>query len=440
MPTLKRRQIAAYSAGAFGALLGFTVVPLLFLFYLTEVLKVPPAWAGALLAIPKVADMLLDPWLGRHTDRYAATQGSRGSLLAVSLTTLPVLLVLLFVPMNSLGLNLKLFVLAALLVVQSLLTTVFAVAHTGLAGDLASSIEGRGTLMSARAFGSSAAGLVVSVAAPALVGHFGNGQEGYLGMALVLGFASALLLIVAWRVCGRVPMTAGIEMPTTGRSAGLWNSLMETLSNRQFYSVALMLTLLGAGSGSLIALFPYINQFVLGASPEQLPKILMPVFLALFVGVLVAPKLLRALSQRGAVYLGLGIAMLGLQLLASGTTLPALMMLGSSCFGLGAGILTVLITTLATHSASAPTAGASLGLYLGVLFSAEKLGASAGGVLSGLVLEWAKLAPGTGYSPVRLLAAWYSLPMLTLIGSVVCYWASTRGTSTAGTSSAQQAR
>lgn len=439
MQQLKRRLVAAYSTGAFGALLGFTVVPLLFLYYLTEVVKVPPAWAGALLAIPKVADMLLDPWLGRNTDRYAAKQGSRGSLMAVSLATLPVLLVLLFLPMQSLALELKLVILATLLVAQSLLTTVFAVAHMGLAGDLTRTIEGRGSLMSARAFGSSAAGLAVSVAAPALVGHFGNGPEGYLGMSLVLGFASALLLIVAWRVCGRVPMTAGVETSANVHSAGFLSSLKETLNNRQFYSVALMLTLLGAGSGSLIALFPYINQFVLGASPEQLPRILMPVFLALFVGVLAAPKLLRTLSQRGAVYLGLGIAILGLQLLATGTDQRTLMMLGSASFGLGAGILTVLITTLATHAASAPTAGASLGLYLGVLFSAEKLGASAGGVLSGVVLEWAKLASGPGYSPVKLLAAWYWLPMFALIGSMACYWASTRAKGAGESSSAQKA-
>jgi Na+/melibiose symporter-like transporter len=424
MAGLRRRLVAAYGAGAFGALLGFGVVPLLFLYFLTEVNGLPPAWAGVLLAVPKIADMLLDPWVGRQTDAFAARRGRRGSLLAVSLATLPVLLVLIFVPMTALPLPLRMTLLGLLLVAQSLLTTVFAVAHTALAGDLADTLEARGTLMASRAFGSSAAGLVVSALAPPLVAAFGQGRPGYLGMSLVLAALSAALLTIAWLACRRVPMRTGLPDETPGATVSLLRSLRLSLRNRAFYSVALMLVMLGTGSGALIALMPYVNQFVLGGSPEQLPRLLMPVFVALLCGVLAAPLLLRRLGPGRALLTGVVLATAGTQLLTGGSRSFSWMACGGALFGFGAGLLNVFITTLATHSASvdgdAAGRGRGLGLYLGVLFSAEKLGASAGGVLAGLALDWASLpsASGHAYAADRLASAWYALPTATLLLSL----------------------
>ena len=461
MRRLGRPLIAAYGAGAFGALLGFGVVPLLFLYYLTEVTGLPPVWAGMLLAIPKIADMVLDPLIGRRTDAYAARHGGRGSLLAFSLATLPVLLVLIFMPMTQLPLSLRMTVLGVLLVAQSLLTTVFQVAHTALSGDLTQTLEDRGTLLASRAFGSSVAGLVVSALAPSLVAAFGQGQRGYLGMSAVLAALSAGLLLITWLTCRAAPMRAGVASAIDGKGMHILRALRLSLLNTGFYSITLMLVMIGTGAGTLIALMPYINQFVLGGSPEQLPRLLMPVFVALLTGVVLAPTVLRRLGPGRAMFTSLVFATVGVELLAGGSRTMGVMVCGAASFGFGAGLLNVFITTLATHSATldhgrAETPG--LGLYLGVLFSAEKLGASAGGVLAGLALDWAKSSPivttGAGamkaveaagaasaanaasaasaagaapaaqaaqaalaaaaYDPARLTAAWHWIPMLAL--------------------------
>lgn len=417
---LRAGLVGGYGAGAFGALLGFALVPLLLLYYLTEIAGLPPAWAGVLLALPKVADVVLDPWLGRRSDRVAARTGSRASVLLFSAWVLPLTVVLLFVPLQGLALWLKAGILSVLLIAQSLLTTVFAVAHTALAGDLAPTLHQRGTLMSARAFGSTLAGLVVAALAPGLIALFGDGQRGFFGMGVALAVLSSGLLLLAWRICRGTPMRAGVEAPVPV-PVRLLPALRATLGNRAFYTVAAMLILVGVGTGTLLALMPYINEHVLGRGAAQLPALVVPVFAVLLVGVLLAPRLLRRAGPGGALLVALVVAMMGIAVLAGGGRQPLAMSVGAGAFGFGAGLLTVLVMTLATQAASRSSGGGDgMGLYLGVLFSAEKLGASGSVVLAGIGLDWAGLGEaGAALDLGRLAGLWLWIPMGAMLASLV---------------------
>ncbi|WP_421568887.1 MFS transporter [Stenotrophomonas sp. PD6] len=407
--------LVGYGAGAFGALLGFALVPLLLLYYLTEVAGLPPVWAGVVLAVPKISDLLLDPWLGRKTDAFASANRGRASVLLFSAVVLPLLLVLLFIPLHALPLAARAVVFAILLTTQSLLTTVFAVAHTALAGDIAPTLGARGTLISARSFGATTAGLVVAGVAPALVSRFGNAQPGYLGMGAVLAVASMLFLLLSWLTCRGTPMREGTG-DVAAKTKRLIPALRATLQNRAFYVVAAMLVLIGIGSGSLVALMPYVNQYLLQRTPAELPALMLPVFFVLLAGVLVAPWLLKKAGPGNALLFSLVIALAGIVVLAGGPRRDISMAIGAGLFGLGAGLLTVLILTLATETATrSQAAGESLGLYLGVLFSAEKMGASISVLLTGFGLDWVGVRAGNAPGPTKLGALWLWLPLGALL-------------------------
>ncbi|RFP17873.1 MFS transporter [Duganella sp. BJB488] len=382
-----------FGAGALGATLSSGVVPLLFLFYLTEFAHVPPALAGLLLAIPKFTDVVLDPWLGRWSDRWARRTGSRAALLAANALLLPSMLVLLFIPAGGLPLPLRVSVIGVLLVAQSLIFTVFSVAHTAIASDITDTIAGRSTLMSARALGQTFAGLTVSMLAPQLVGAFGSGAGGYLAMACTLAAASALALGLCWLAVRRTPLAVGVE---TKAAAPLLTALRSTLRNRAFYCVVLILVLLGTSSTALFAALPYANQHLLQAAPEHLSTLLTPIFVALLVGVAAAPALTRRMRPNVVLAAALSTALAGIVWFAAGPRENTSMIAAGVLFGLSCGMLTVLISTLAmeaaTHSSSQ---GESLGLYLGILFSAEKLGQSLGGIVVGFGLEWVGPLQGT---------------------------------------------
>lgn len=408
-----------FGAGALGTSLSFGAVPLLFLFYLTEFAKVPPATAGVLLAVPKLADMVLDPWIGRRTDAVARRMGSRGGLLALGMVVLPALLVLLFVPLQALPLAARVGLLAVLLVFQSLMLTVYTVAHTALASDIAKGVDGRSSLMSARAMGQTLAGLTVSVAAPQLVATFGAGQAGYLGMAAVLGGAALLALAACWLAVRRVKLSAGVE---AGQPTHLWHALRNTLRNQAFYCIAGLLVLLGLSSTALLSGLPYVNKHLLHAGPDNLSVLLTPLFLTVLLGISAAPWLARRARPTvvlgGALILALGsIAWLALAPRGNGA-----IAFGCAVFGLASGVLTVMISTLAIESATHfAKQGESLGLYLGILFTAEKLGQSLGGVALGLGLDW--VGPLQEAPPLqalaRLQALWIGAPAVTLLAALL---------------------
>jgi Na+/melibiose symporter-like transporter len=77
-----------------------------------------------------------------------------------------------------------------------------------------------------------------------------------------------------------------------------------------------------------------------------------------------------------------------------------------------------LITTLAMETATrSSAAGESLGLYLGVLFSAEKLGQSLGGIVIGIGLDWVGTLGAAPDEPSlqRLASLWLAAPALVLV-------------------------
>jgi len=374
----------AYGAGAFGALLCFAPVPLLLLYYLTEFAGISPAVAGIILAIPKFFDLLLDPWIGRTTDRFAAAYRSRAVVILLSSLVLPLSLIVLFAPFRG-PLWMLVLVYAALLVVQSYLITAFSVAHTGLAGDLSEHAETRASLFASRAFGSAIAGLAVSAGAPVLISAFGGKNSGYLAMSLLLAVFSASGLLWCYRMTRGTALNLHVAsasgMERASEKASLWQSLRGTFNNRSFYAVALMLVLIGTGTTCFLALLPYVNKYILVGAADHLAVLLVPIFVALLVGVTLAPGLLRRLGQVRAIACGFFAAASGMLVFWSGLWQASQVLLVSGCivFGLGSGMMTVLISAAAMQVAMAGLSGSTpLGLYLGILFSAEKLGQSGG--------------------------------------------------------------
>jgi glycoside/pentoside/hexuronide:cation symporter, GPH family len=418
-PALSRLVTAGFGAGSLGATLSSSAVPLLFLFYLTEFAHVPPAVAGVLLAIPKFADLVLDPWLGRQTDALARSMGSRSRLIALGTLALPIALVLLFVPVAEFALPVRVALLGVLLVAQSLLQTVFTVAYTALVGDIADGVEGRSTLMSSRAIGQTIGGLAVSMLAPRIVAGFAGRDGGYFGMAIVMGAAALVALGACWLVVRRIPLRAGVERDA---APPLLVALRTTLRNKAFYCIAGILILMGASSAALFSVLPYANQHLLHAGPANLSVLLTPIFLALLLGVAAAPWLARHARPESILGGALLMAAVGVGWLAAGPRATMSMVAGASLFGLSCGALTVLISTLGLQAATQSSSrGESLGLYLGIMFSAEKLGQSLGGIATGFGLDWVGRLDAIANPPSmqRLEALWVGLPTAGLAAALL---------------------
>lgn len=409
-----RFVIAGFGAGSLGSALSAGAVPLLFLYYLTEFARIPPATAGILLAIPKVADLILDPWIGRRSDGLARSVGSRSGILNAAAAAEALLLLLLFVPMTALPLPLRVGLLGLLLVALSLTSTVYTVTHTAIAGDLAGGLGGRSTLMSSRAMGQTVAGLLVSVLAPQLVASFQSFHGGYLAMAVALAAMALAAQGIFWAVVRQVPLSAGIESEAAPL---LLSAIRKTLRNKAFYCIAFILVLMGTGSTALLSALPYANRHILNAGPQNLSLLLSPLFISLLVGVGAAPWLARRVRPGPLMAGAILLALAGIAGIALGAPVTPWVVAGCVLFGMSVGVLTVMVSTLAIEvSTKFAAPGESLGLYLGILFSAEKLGQSLGGIVVGFGLDWVgPLEPGLQTQSLdRLKILWVGAPACTL--------------------------
>ena len=74
----------AFSAGSIGMGVWVTVPGLLLLYFLTDILGVSPLVAGFTLLIPKIADVLLHPFVGHLSDGQRVRRGHRLVLMIVA--------------------------------------------------------------------------------------------------------------------------------------------------------------------------------------------------------------------------------------------------------------------------------------------------------------------------------------------------------------------
>ena len=78
---LPLRALVPFATGSIGMGIWVTVPGILLLYFLTDVLAVPPATAGLALLIPNIADIVLHPWMGRVSDTDRAAAGHRRRLM-----------------------------------------------------------------------------------------------------------------------------------------------------------------------------------------------------------------------------------------------------------------------------------------------------------------------------------------------------------------------
>ena len=91
-----RKEVVGYAIGSVGTG-GFGVLPGLVLsYYLTDTLGVAALLAGLIVTIPKIWDVVIDPFIGNFSDADARRRGSRRPVMLAGAVTLPVCFFLVF--------------------------------------------------------------------------------------------------------------------------------------------------------------------------------------------------------------------------------------------------------------------------------------------------------------------------------------------------------
>ncbi|KAB1905637.1 MFS transporter [Micromonospora sp. AMSO1212t] len=259
--TLPRGPLVGFATGSLGMGVWVTVPGLLLLYFLTDVLAVAPWLAGLTLLLPKIADVLLHPWIGHRCDVEQARRGHRRRLLLAG-CVLPLAFAALFaVPGDLTGAAAAGWV-AVFFVAGNLLFAAYQVPYLATPADLRIGYHERTRLMAFRMVVLTLGILVSGLLAPLLAGGDDATRDGYLRMGVLLAAGMLAAMLVGVAGIGRLRRTAADTVPPHG--PGGWRALAASLRDRQFRWLVGAYLAMSTTTHLVLAGVPYYAEYELG--------------------------------------------------------------------------------------------------------------------------------------------------------------------------------
>ncbi|TMR21561.1 MFS transporter [Nonomuraea turkmeniaca] len=307
--TVSRGVRLGYGVGSFCTATVNAVPGLLLLYYMTNFLAVPAWLAGIVVTAPKVWDLVVNPLVGRWSDRTVSRWGPRRPWLLAGACTLPIAFFLVFAGPPLTGVPAAAYV-AVCFLATATAYALFEVPYKAMPGEMTHDYHERTSLLQWRMVFIAAATAVSGVLAPAIATS--EGEDGTLGSYRLMAATIAVIMLAAmlgsFFGTARAPMTGAPEADhggwreqfaaIKGNPAFLW---LTVLSCTQMLAVSMML-----------AAAPYFATYTIGS-----PQATQTLFAALVGPMLLTMPLWVRLSRR---FGKRGAMITGTLLFAGGTT------------------------------------------------------------------------------------------------------------------------
>ncbi|MEU6708843.1 MFS transporter [Streptomyces wuyuanensis] len=289
---LPRSVRIGYGLGSLGTGTFGTVPGLILLYYLTNVLAVPAAWAGVAVFLPKAWDVLINPLVGAAADRSRVQGGSRRPFLLAGALSLPPLFALVFVAPPVRGAGAAVYV-GVLFTLAATAYAVFQVPYVTMPAEMTEDAAERGRVLGWRVGFLGVAILLSGALAPAIAHAEGDGVGGYRLMGVTVAALLAAGMFGAWYFTGRAPVVARSEAEPSLRA-----QLAAARENEPFRYLLGMWALQALAAGTMLAGVQYFATYTIGAATAVTP------LFACMIGplVLMMPVWNRLTRARGVKY------------------------------------------------------------------------------------------------------------------------------------------
>ncbi|MBF6180025.1 MFS transporter [Nocardia otitidiscaviarum] len=250
----------AFGAGSL-ATATYAVVPgLVLLYYLTNVLGVAPAIAGAVVFLPKLLDLVYNPLVGRLSDVTESRWGPRRPWMSAGMVVFPLGFVTVFhSPFTGVA---AAWWVAGALALTGLGFSAFVVPFGVLPAELGASGAERKSMTAWRMAFLGLAILVAGAVAPLLVEIDGGGQQGYRMMALAMG---GVILLGTCAAVYSARRSVHISARAAPNGAGsLRDALAAARHNRRFGVLFIVFMLTEVVISTALAGLPYVAEQFLG--------------------------------------------------------------------------------------------------------------------------------------------------------------------------------
>ncbi|MEO7753378.1 MAG: MFS transporter [Terracoccus sp.] len=379
-PALTRSVRRGYGLGSVATGSFATVPGLLLLPYLTDHLGVVPALAGLIVFAPKAWDVVLNPLVGRISDRSTHLDGRRRPFLIRAGLALAAAFALLF-----LGPTTPVWAGAAWVAVIYLACATaysfFQVPYVAMPAEITDDYDERTRLMTWRVAILALAILVSGGLSPAIRDLFGP-DLGYPAVGLFVAALIAAGAIGAWRGTRAAPVRPG-----DGVGATVGEQLRVIRSDRPFRVLLTTFLLQALATGAMLAGVDYVARWIIGT------PISASLLFVCFVGpaLVVTPLWQRYGTahdkKRGYLLASLLLGGGALTLAVSRSVPDVVIYLGVAVVGVGyAGAQMFPLAMLADVAGRDGDARSRAGLYTGVWTAGETLGLALGPAVYAAVL------------------------------------------------------
>ncbi|GGT20509.1 MFS transporter [Nonomuraea spiralis] len=422
---LGRDRLLGYGVGSVGTGVFSAVPGLLLLYYLTDMLGVPAAVAGAVLVAPKIWDVLLNPLVGAASDREAVRTGRRTRLLAVGAATLPVAFALMFaVPGGISGGTAGAVWSGVAFLLAATAFAGFQVPYVALPAEMSASPAERTRIMSWRVVCLTVGILVAGGLAPAVVDLAGGGRPGYAVMGVAIGAVMAAALVAA--TLG----TRWVSSRPGPRQLGPVAAFRMARGNRPFFALLAAFVTQALGVAVMLAGAPYVASYRLGdygLTSVMFVCLVGPSMLAVPVWARLARAYgtVRCYLAASAGFTAVALALVPAIAAGSLTATLALTALAGVCYA-ALQLLPLSLLPDTVHADAVRTGHAQAGAFTGLWTAGETAGLALGPGLFALVLAVSGFVSAPVESPVAqppgaltgLLLGFTALPALLMLISL----------------------
>ena len=258
---LSTRFKMLFSTGDLSTSIPLAILMFFQLYFLTDVARLRPDYAGWAIALPRLWDAINDPLFGLLSDRLRTRWGRRRALLLFGSVPLGLSFILMWIvpPFGQLGLAIYY---ALTFIVFDTAFTVVHVGYNSLTPELTSDYDERSSLNGYRMVFSISGTLGAIILATVLGWFITDARLLFIILGVGLGLASIIPPLVVFNITHEKPAD---EQP---EPLSWWQSMQLTLSNQPFRMVMGLYLLSWTTASILAAILIYFANYRLRV-PEQ---------------------------------------------------------------------------------------------------------------------------------------------------------------------------
>ncbi|GGL38945.1 MFS transporter [Planomonospora parontospora] len=255
VPTVPRGVRLGYGVGSVCTATFGTVPGLLLLFYMTNVLAVPAWIAGLVAFLPKVWDVVVNPWVGQRSDRTVSRFGARRPWMLLGALTLPPAFAATFAGPPLTGLPAAAYV-AVCYLLTATAYAFYEVPYKAMPAEMTGDYHERSAILQWKMVFIGLAILLSGSVAPAIAG---TEVSGYRLMGMVVAAVLLVSMLAAFFGTARAPVVVRAEAEPSLRA-----QFAAARTNRPFLLLLGLSCAQMFAAGTLLAGAPYFATYTLG--------------------------------------------------------------------------------------------------------------------------------------------------------------------------------